>query len=555
MSGARTSRPVRFALGAAAAAFAAGLAGPAPAPARAAGDAADRPVFFKEPDLESKKKILDAISLFGDPSPSNRERSRDVLADIGYWSVDFLLDVVKEMKANFKSNALLVLGRLADPQVLPRARATLQDDTLEWPPVIAALVLGRMKDADPEAMAAYRKVVAASEKQKRQVATALTLGKLHRRRPEECAALLEQLLDAKTAHPPVHYAAMLSLGFYRGRVVEELPDHSGFQPSSRVRAALADPREGMRLSAILAMSVAYNNAFHAVFLDRFRNDGDREVRRAALLAIGRNPDAATTALLVETLDGQKSNVEERRMAAYLLNLRSDSLKGDAKALDVLHRAATAPRAQEIAAAALIALAGVDDPRVPTLVVAKLGDRSATVRAAAAVAATRLRKAEDLGTVRDALKRRLEAGENDEAAKADMALAIEEIGQILKDREDAAKGIEPKKRAAPAWQEADTEDLFETLGRDHRRRVFDFVNLRVLQVLGIDGLYEYRPVMEAGTQPTDITPNGAGAGNRTRREHSVFSEPYDVRIELDRRPFFVPEDDPDVAPAAVPREPK
>ena len=74
-------------------------------------------------------------------------------------------------------------------------------------------------------------------------------------------------------------------------------------------------------------------------------------------------------------------------------------------------------------------------------------------------------------------------------------------------------------------------------------------------VGIDGLYQYRPVLDTDHQPTDITPNQAGAGVRTRREHSVFSEPYDVRIELDRRPFFVPEDDPDVAPVAVPREPK
>jgi hypothetical protein len=198
---------------------------------------------------------------------------------------------------------------------------------------------------------------------------------------------------------------------------------------------------------------------------------------------------------------------------------------------------------------------VDDPRVFEVVRAKISDRSATVRAAAAVAATRLRRSEDLAAIKDLLRRRLEQGENDEAARADMQIAIEEIGRIQKDREDAAKGIEPKKRPAPAWKEADTEDLFETLGRDHRRRVFDLVNLRVLQVLGIDGLYQYRPVLETDNQPTDISPNQAGSGNRTRREHSVFSEPYDVRIELDRRPFFLPEDDPDVAPAAIPREPK
>ena len=181
-----------------------------------------------------------------------------------------------------------------------------------------------------------------------------------------------------------------------------------------------------------------------------------------------------------------------------------------------------------------------------------------MRAAAAVGAVRLRREEDLARVQAAIAARLKAGEPDDKAKFDMKAAVEEIGAILKDRKDAAAGLVPVPRRPVAWKEADAEDLFLELGRDERQRTFDFVNLRALQVLGIDSLYAYRPAYDPDEPAESL--GGIGAkGLSLRPDRPVNNEQssqYDVRVELDRRPYFTPEqDDPDVATASVPRETK
>ena len=105
-----------------------------------------------------------------------------------------------------------------------------------------------------------------------------------------------------------------------------------------------------------------------------------------------------------------------------------------------------------------------------------------------------------------------------------------------------------------WSEADAADLFYVMGRTHRERVFDLVNLRVLQVLGIENLFPYRPNEPFPTAP-DL-PGGIPSGaTRPRKTDQRYLDQYDVRIELDRRPFYGPEDDPDLQPAPIPREPR
>jgi hypothetical protein len=525
------------------------LPGPPPA-------AADGPVFFRNPDPATAKDIAVAMKLFGDPSPNIRERARDQLHDIGWWSVSRLLDTIRERQGQFRTNAYLVLGRLGDPRAIPAMRAEVAESS-EWPPSVAALMLGRLRDsADPTMEAFAAALRPDAENHLRRRAVCLALAKLHRRRPEECVRLIEQVLDARSANPAVHHAALLSLGFFRSRIVEALPDGSGFQPSRRIQRALADRDSGMRLSALLAMSVSYINSFHPIFVKAFEEEGDHQVRLVALLALGRDrQDPATTALLARVLDNPTANGEERRMAAYLLGRRPDLLPGDAKAMDALFRAASGPRAQEVAATALVALAGVDDERAADLVVSKVGAASATVRAAAAFGSLRLRKEEDLKRAREALAARVKAGETDDDAKFDMKAAIEEIDGILKDRADRAAGVEPKPRPPVKWREADADDLLLVLGRDERQRTFDFVNLRALQVLGIESLFPYRPYYDPddpaeglggqGTKGPSMRPDRPGIGG-------VFDQ-YDVRVELSRRPYFTPEqDDPDALPAPVPR---
>jgi HEAT repeat protein len=529
---------------------------PGGAPARAAEDP-DRPVFFKDPDRATAAAILESLNLFGDPSPNNRERARDRLFAIGYWAVPRLREAVREGKGAQRSNALLVLGRIADRRALPDIRAALRDESSEGPPAVAALVLGRLRDDDEAAMAGFRAAVTGPENERRRIATCLALAKLHRKRGAEAGALLEQAVDLRSANNAVTYAAVLALGFFRSRAVEALPDGSGFQPAPRIREALADRRAGMRHSAILALALAHDDSLHPIFLKAFRKDGEiAEVRLAALLALGRNSDAATTALLLDVAGGATGTGAERRMAAHLLSLRAGDLAAHPGAIDALRRVIASGREPEVAAAALVALGGVDDPAVPDLVLGRLADRSPVVRAAAGIASLRFRKAEDLARARDAIRRRLEAVEQDAAAKADLQAAAEAIAGILKDREEAAKGYAPAPRPPVAWKEVGSTDLFLVLGRDHRQRIFDLVNQRVLQILGIESLFPYRPYYDPDEPAAGLGGTGtAGATLRDRVTHNETPDQYDLRVELSRRPYYGPEDDPEIAPSAVPRDPK
>ncbi|HEU4395602.1 MAG TPA: hypothetical protein VFS92_08555, partial [Planctomycetota bacterium] len=517
-----------------------------PPPALAGEGSGDKPVFFRQPDAETARDIRKSIERFDLPSARDREQARDRLFDIGYWSVEPLVDTVVHKQASFRSNALLVLGRLGDPRALPVARATLRDNVAEWPPAIAALVLGTMHDGDSEALDAFKQAIASRENEKRKIAVVLALGKLHRVHPGRGAVLIEEVLAAPTATPFVHYAAVLALGFHRNRVSEPAPDGNGFVPSARLRAALADSREGMRLSAVLALALSPQDSFRPVFLERFREDGDKDVRLVSLLALGRpgrDPDPEITALIAAVLESTKPSDAERRLAAYLLQVRADPASRDA-----LIRTANAPRSTEVAAAAVLALAGIDDPRAREVIFSKLAAGNATVRAAAAIALTRLKTMEDLSRARAAIAKRLEMGEPDNKCKFDMQLAADEIVKSMRDIQDRAQGIEPKPRLAPPWEEADAKDLFQTLGRTHRERVFDFVNARARQVLGVSSLLDYRPRSEPDFSTPTLDGTGGGGGRRAMRDNGAIGEPRDLEVELLRRPYFAPEDDPEGAPA-------
>ncbi len=547
MSAGPTDR-VRRRLAAALVLAAAALAAPA-----AAGD---DPVFFRNPDPETAREISAAISLFGDPSPNTKERARDGLFRIGWWSVSRLLETVKERQGQFRTNSYLVLGRLGDRRALPAMRAEVLEDS-EWPPAVAALMLGRMRDAEDPTMEAFGAVLRTDAgKNLRRQAVCLALAKLHRRRAADAVPLLEEALFRRTANPAVHHAALLSLGFFRGRIVEALPDGTGFQPRREIAEFLKSKDTGMRLSAILAMSISYIDAFHPHFL-RACGDGDLQVRLVAMLAAGRKRDSDTTALLARVLEDPTADERERQMAAYLLGRRPDLVAGDPRAFDALSRAITAPRAPEVAAAALVALAGVEDERAAKVLVSKLSAASATARAAAAVGSVRLRAKADLERAREEIAARLRAGEPDDNARDDMKAAVEEIGAILADRDAAALGLAPKPRPPVAWKEADSRSLFLELGRDERQRTFDFVNLRALQVLGIESLLPYRPSYDPDEQAESLGGIGAkGLSIRVRPVNNQQSEQYDLAVELARRPYFHPEeDDPDAAPAPVPRESK
>jgi len=501
-------------------------------------------VFFEKPDAATDKKIRSFIILFGSNAPDDRERARDGLFEIGYWSVRPLLDALTardDRSVNARCNAVLVLGRLEqaleDVRALPALRAAVVSDGSENPAAFAALVLGRLRDG--EALGPFRDALAERKRESLKTAVLVALGRLARVRGDEAATLLEQAVDRRTSVPLQREAAMLALGLFPRRVAVVSADGAGEVPAPRVRGALEDGSAGMRLSAVLALALSRRDDFYDVFLRVYRDDSDRQVRRAALLALARRRDPATTDVLGDALESTGAGIEVRRMAAYLLAARRDPA-----ALKRLIGVATAASKPELAAAAVVALGGIPEDRAVSLVLGKLDDRSATVRAAAAVGATRFPRTADLLRAVDRLNERLRAGEQDEAARADMTLSRRIVEHELDDRALEAAG-QPRRPPLPPqpWTEADAEDLLGLLGRDETQALLDLVNLRVRQVLGVEGLPAYR-------SPDATLISGK---DRIQREHAVYSDERDLLRELQRRPYYTLEDLPDWARPPIPRE--
>ncbi|MHC4820258.1 MAG: HEAT repeat domain-containing protein, partial [Planctomycetota bacterium] len=423
-------------------------------------DLGDRPVFFKNPDPETARDIHNFIGLFNNPAPSDRARGRDGLFEIGYWTIPPLLEASGEDAGlPVRSSAILVLGRLQDtengilrdPRIAPKFRHIVNASDGGWPARIATLMLGRIRDGDSEALDAFRRAMASRENEKRKVAVMLALGRLARDHADDVYPMVEDALTRRAPHPNVRWAALLSLGFFHKHVAEVDADGVTYVPSARLQAALDSRSADERLSAVLALALARRDDFHRVFVKLYRKDGDRQVKRAALLALGRKRDEDTTKIIEQALIRVTSHGEERRLAAYLLGRRNDP-----RALDVLLRTAAAPRAPEVAASAVVALGGLQDDNAVQMVIAKLSDRSATVRAAAAVACTRFRRREDLQTARAALRQRLQRGEHDAATKFDVKQARKEVQRLL----DALEaGEDMNDGPAIEWAEADATNLF------------------------------------------------------------------------------------------------
>jgi HEAT repeat protein len=532
-----------------AAALAAGVAPPA---ARAGDDAPDGPVFFRSPDGKTAARIRNAIGLFGNPAPSDRQRARDTLAEIGIWSVPPLLEEMKEGSAQIRSNSVLVLFRLPDARALaPLRQACAGDGRGEWPPILAALALGRLRDADPATFRVFREAIASRDNERRKVAVALAGARLARVRAAEALALEESILDGRSSLGDVRDAALLALGFFPASTVELSRDGAGEVPAAPLRAGLKDNTTGTRLSSVLALALARRDAFHPVFAELQRSDGDANVRCAALLAMGARRDDETTAVIARVLESVRSTTAERAMAAYLLVRRADP-----RALDALVRTATASAAPDVAAAAIVALGDLNDPRATSIVRSKLSDRNAGVRAAAAVACTRLRADADLALAEKDLVARLQQGETDASTRLDMKKALEEIRAIVEERRVRAAGGAPEPRKAPAWSDSEAGDLARSLDRDEKDALLDVVNFRVHQLMGIAGISEYRP----GGDPKAANPDTADGvssttTNRVRRDHEVRSEPFDLRIELRERPYFTRDDLPEMVSVPQPRDGK
>jgi len=520
-------------------------------------------VFFKQPDSGTARDILNFIGLFTTPAPSDRERGRDGLFEIGFWTIPPLLQATGDDEGKSKrSNAVLALGRLMDTEngklvdsrIPTGLRRIVNADDGGWPSRFAALMLGRIRDGDSEALEAFRQALASRENEKRKVAVMLALGRLARDRSDEAFPMVEGALDDRQPHPNVRWAALLALGFFHKHVAEVDADGVTEVPSARLRHALSSRSADDRLSAVLALALARRDDFHRVFVEIYKKDGDRQVQRAALLALGRKRDEETTRLIERTLVRVTSHGEERRLAAYLLGRRNAP-----RALEALLRTAGAPRAPEVAASALVALGGLPDDRAVQMVLAKLSGRNPTVRAAAAVACTRFRRVPDLKKARSALQQRLEQGEHDSETRQDVKQAVREVQRVL---DGLADDEDPEPKQTLTWTETGATDLFHRLHRSEDESLMDLVNLRVLQVLGVAGLFDYRPngeITVPGRTPDPTGDGGGGGGGtspggaRERRDHQVFSEAYDIQIEFTRRPYYTLEDLPAWNPQAVPRE--
>ena len=81
-------------------------------------------------------------------------------------------------------------------------------------------------------------------------------------------------------------------------------------------------------------------------------------------------------------------------------------------------------------------------------------------------------------------------------------------------------------------------------------------VRARQVLGVASLLDDRPRSEPDFSTPSLDPNQSGGGRgRAMRDFGTIGEPRDLEVELLRRPYYGPEEDPEGAPAAVPKGPR
>jgi HEAT repeat protein len=454
-------------------------------------DDAPSRLFFREPDSETSARIGELISKMPTNSVSDRTKARRDLEAIGFWAVDPLIEVVTKREPPFRCDAILVLDAMRDRRAVEPLRVVVvKEASQQYVSGFAALALGRFRD--PGAVDVFRVALRSSKSMDMfRAAAPFALVKIH---TSEARELLIERVKTPGAKEPARSAALLSLGFFPDVALG--PD--GVRPGADLVVGLASTNPGERQAALLAFLVAAQaRGDSKQFLrEHFASEPAREVARIDLIGLSRSPDADVTELLAKTV--------ERRGAAGVREIAADLLvdRVDASVKASIVQTARGPTSPRLRAACVLALGRLEDEDVRRLVVEKLADPSPIVRAAAAVALTRVHAP---------------AARIDGLAAVEARIKHVETNDEVRAVLEKARSLLAGERRDVLWTKFNGDDIFADMSLTYVQRLVREVNRRMMSCLDLDKIQNLQT-------DSEIVPGGPPINPQTGESSGVTDTP-------------------------------
>jgi HEAT repeat protein len=447
-------------------------------------------IFYRSPDSETTARMAELISKMPTNSVSDRTKVRREIESLGYWAVDPLIDAVTRREAPFRCAAILVLDSLQDRRAVEPLRSVVQKEAAQqYVPGFAALALGRFRDAD--SVEVFRSSLRSPKSiDMFRSAAPFALVKIH---TPEARDLLIDRVRTPGAKEPARAAALLSLGFFPDAALAG----DGARPGPDLTVGLAGRSRYERQAALLGFLVAaYARGDVKQFLREFlASETSPEVVRVCLIGLSRSPDADVTELFARTVQRQGAGGGVRELAADLLVDRVD-----AGVKPVVVHAARNANSSRVRAACVLALGRVDDEEARRVVLERLIDQAALVRAAAAVSATRFQAPAARVEALAAIEARIKRGEANDEVRADL---------------EKARSLLAGERTDVRWTEVGPDVIFSEMPLTYVQRLMREVNLRLMASLDlakIQNLQTDSEIVPSGPPVTPTSGENAGGGD-------------------------------------------
>jgi len=511
-------------------------------------------IFFHEPDRETANRIEDLIGRFAEDSVRARTAARRELEDIGYWSVQPLTDALEFEEPPIRAAAALTLSAILDPRTVAKLRAAIERET-SHPFVAGFAALGLARYRDAEAVEPLRAALRSSKSiHTFRAAAPLALARIGT--PEALALLLARL-RSRVGGSHVKRARMLALGFFPQAALE--PD--GPEPSSALRKGLRGKKRELRRAALVGYLVATlsRSDTRDVLMAILERENQAVVLVPGLLGLSRFEDPDTTAYLSHRAARSAEDDVVREQCCDLLAARNDAAAlGDL--LTILRRTSSA----RLRASAIMALGGIDDDDAAAAVLAAFTAKSPLVRAAAAVTSVRMPRQAARDEALRRIDARLRGGESSRDARHNLS---------------EARAVLAGERATGDWREVGAERLFLELFRPYEERLLNEVNLVTEDALDLTKIHNLQADSEVigggdsdggspaegadgdgpgeapdpdppgdsptpkDDQPAIDPPAGPKAPAIGSPRIATWQELRDLKVDLQRRPLFVPSDLP------------
>ena len=491
------------------------LAGPEPAQAQdeVPFDERGGNAFFRDPDSKTRRRIETLIQRFASDGVLHRWEARYALEKIGFWCVEPLVEAVGEGEPQVKCASILTLEAIRDVRAIEPLRKTIDENAgRTYVPGFAALALGRFRDAG--SLGVFRKALdSSSSLHTLRAAVPMALARIQTRAARD---QLERQLKAAKEKKPARMAQLLSLGFYP---VVALDQDDRTKPGPLLEKGLASDDDDKRAAALLGYLVAtVHRRDTQKFLETYlEKQDDDAVIRVALLGLSRHGNESVARRLASIGADRRASTPVRETAVDLLIGR-----GDVAAKDDLIRVIKSSGGNRLRAGAVLALAAIPDATCVNVVLSRLEDNSALVRATAALGATRFHEATAREEALQVLDRRLRS-------VGDKSKTVRRILGVARD-------VLSGRRSNVDWSQVLDHPLFRRATEEYEDRLLAHVNqmaevcldLRKITNLGSDTqLVLVGPPGDRGAAPqggADAEPDEPESDDMPDPEDDTLNDP-------------------------------